>query len=180
MELAIKKINRAVENFIDKGNYQYAPSKYVFDYVSDKDYVYMIVEMHYIIRVPRKDVPQILSASASPMIKTDFQAEQQILGLIDNTKQVDYTLENVVDENGLKLAIFIDDAGHEIVVNAKFFKQFYNSNIIDKGVPENVLFTGDGTAKSWKYPLLMWENDEVVGVFCPVKRIKNSYQEKSC
>lgn len=181
MELSIKKINRSLESFINK-DYQYTPTKYIFDYVSDPNYAYVIADYgHYMIRVPREDMPQILSAG-HPVIKTDFRAEDYILNYMDNHKQVDYEFKEVVDvlKYKLSVAIFTDGNGHRVAVNTKFFKQFYNNNIVDKGVPKNVLFTGDGTYSCASYPLLMWQDDEVVGVFCPIKNreVERLYADK--
>lgn len=170
MELSIKKINRSLESFINK-DYQYAPNKYTFDYVSNPNYVYMMVDYgHYMIRVPREDMPQILSAG-HPMIKTDFRAEDYIMRMVDSDNQVEYEfkeIKKIVDK--LSVAVFTDGAGHRMTVNTKFFKQFYNNNIVDKGVPDNVWFSSDGTGKN-NSPLFMWQDDEVIAAFCPIKEV---------
>lgn len=167
MELSIKKINKAMEGFIDKENYKYAPSKYSFDYISDKDYVYMVVEMHYIIRVSRKDMPQILLAGHS-MIKTELPAERMITTVVENKDATDFYMTDCVTDKGLELVSFTDNNGHTLWVNKKFFKQFFNHNIVDNGVPDNITFTAIGNKECYKSPLVMWENDEAVALFLPV------------
>ena len=170
MELSVKKVNNAITNFVEKEIYKTNPSRFMFDYISDPDYVYVAKDAHYLIRVSRTDMPQILSAT-HPVIRTDINLELLIDAVVGDINATDfYMTENCgVVLNGGKVVIeFKDLAGDIIYIDPKFFEEFYKKPITKYGVPENITFTGISGKNSYKSPLVMWEDDEAIALFLPI------------
>lgn len=164
MELSVKKINRAMESFIDKENYKYYPSHFGFDYEADKNYVYMLVESYYIIRVPRNIMPDILNVQKGS-IRSELHLEDAIVKL---TKMdlVDFYFDRFeTTKDGKQLVVFKDNSGNEKRVQARFFKEFYNKLLTKNGFADNITFSGTTSANQ---PIIMWENDEAIAEFCPI------------
>lgn len=164
MELSVKKINKAMESFIDKENYKYHPYHFGFDYEADKDYVYMLVESYYIIRVPRNIMPDILSVQKGS-IRSELHLEDAIVKL---TKMdlVDFYFDRFeIAKDGKQLVVFKDNSGNEKRVQARFFKEFYNKLLTKNGFADNITFSGTTSANQ---PIIMWDNDEAIAEFCPI------------
>lgn len=169
MELSVKKLQRAMENFIDKGDYQYCPGKYMFDYISDPDYVYMAIESHYIIRIPVEFAPHLLSVNDHPAIRTDINLERLITIVANDDKATEYKMEEMRVLIGDKPVVaFTNEAGDTILIDKRFFEQFYNKPITKYGVPDDITFTGLSGKYSYKSPLVMWQDDEAIAVFMPI------------
>lgn len=173
MELSIKKINRALTYFIDGKNYQYAPSQFMFDYKSDPDYAYMAVDSVYIIRVPKKDLPEVLKTDLYPMINREAPLEHliTITASSPELREVKLTNWKTIDHKTHKtVAVFTAVNGkqkQEIWINEKFFAQYFNKPITKYGVPNNITFSATPTIKN--SPVIMWENDEAIALFLPIK-----------
>ncbi len=169
MELSVAKLNRALEYFIIGENYKYSPSQFMFDYKSDKDYAYIIIDTHYIIRAPKKDLElnKVLEADTLyPAIKRDINIERMITSIMEDKTHVDFKYNGLkeVGADNKELVEFIS-GDNKKYINPKFFKQYYNHNIIANKIPDNITFSG---MASYRQPLIMWENDEAIAVFMPI------------
>ena len=174
MKLSVKKVNNAVTNFVEKEIYKTNPSRFMFDYVSDPDYVYMAKDAHYLIRVPRVDMPQILSATHNS-IRTDINLERLIDTVAGDINATDYymTGHGVIGDDNRKVIIFESHQNDRLYINPKFFEEFYNHPITKYGVPDNITFTAISGKDSYKSPLIMWEDDDAIALFLPINPGKN-------
>ena len=166
MELSVKKINRAMESFFVKENYKYYPSHFGFDYDSDPDYVYMLVEAHYIIRIPKHIMPEYEEIKNKGSVNVDLPLENAIVKLTKmDLIDFHYIGDGILSTDGPEVAIFKSDDGDIKSIQKRFFKEYYNQLLTKTGFPENITFTGH---KQSNYPLIMWEDDEAIAEFCPI------------
>lgn len=164
MELSVKKLNKALESFIDKENYKYHPSHFGFDYEADPDFVYVLVDAVYIFRIPRNLMPDILTVQRGS-IRSDLHLEKAMVMLIDMGLVDFHPAGFEQTKDGKELVLFKDDAGHEKRIQARFFKEFYNGLLTKNGFPKNITFTGHIDNNK---PLIMWEDDDAIAEFCPI------------
>ena len=171
MELSTKKLNRALTYYIAGNDYQYNPSKYGFDFVSDDKYVYIAVDMVYIIRVPQNVIPEGYKAEIDlhPQLKYDLPLERLIETVATDENCVDVHIKEIttIGIENKRVVKFTDaDNKAEIWINAKFFELFYNHPITKYEVPDNITFSATASEKS---PVIMWRNDEAIALFLPIK-----------
>lgn len=169
MELSVKKINRALEYFIDGENYKYNPTQFMFDYNSDEDYAYMAIKAVYIIRVPKSDLPEVLKhTTLYPAINREAPLERLINTTVQDKKHRPVFIKEIseISETNKKRVVKFTDGGDtEIWIDVKFFEQFYNKPIT-KYEDNNITFTATPDTKS---PVVMWnENDEAIAMFLPI------------
>lgn len=161
MELSIKKLRNRIDRYF-KENHKYAPSSLMFDMVDD-DYIYLIIETHYVLRIPKSEVVDII-----PVDKVDnIKVEPMIERIAEDKKLRDFRMGEVEQlRKDLKVVNFWDEDNNRVSINLKFFKQYINHNPVDNGVPSNIEFSGiDGVN-----PLIMWEDGEAVAMFLPIMR----------
>ena len=174
MELSVKKVNNAITNFVEKEIYKTNPSRFMFDYISDPDYVYVAKDAHYIIRVPRVDMSQILSATHTA-IRTDLNLERLIDTVVGDINATDFYMAGlgVIGSDNKEVVIFESHQNDRLYINPKFFEEFYKHPITKYGVPDNITFTGISGKNSYKSPLVMWEDDDAIALFLPINPSKN-------
>lgn len=164
MEISVKKLNNALERYMTKTG-QFAPSDFMFDKDSDKDYMYIAVRRIYVIRVRKSDI----TVDVHPLGGHDYGTlERSIQTCAESPNHVEYQPGEIEKLNtGISVMNFYSPEGYRISINTKLFKEFYNQSIVDKGVPDNITFSAtEGKAS----PLIMWEDDEAIGLFMPIKR----------
>lgn len=162
MELSVKKLNRSLKYFIEGRNYQYHPSQFMFDYESDKDYVYIAIEQVYVIRVPKKYMPN--KESMPTMVNTDVRIEKLIENLAKEKTHTTVTIQDITELDNKRIVKFTYGGDDEIWINAKFLEQYYN-HPVTKYEADNITFSASTTIKS---PVIMWKNDEAIAMFLPI------------
>lgn len=167
MELSVKKLNNAIKRFVEK-DYQFGPSRLLFDYLSDKEYMYIAFNQHYIIRTAVSDIQymsEIYKLSCSGCILENMIVNEVNRPIVDFT--MGETEKIVCAFKEIEVVNFYSSTGIRISVDAKFFSTYYNKPIYKYGVPDNITFSAVDRPDT---PLIMWENDEVVALFLPIKR----------
>lgn len=170
MEISAKRINNAINKAIEKGNL----INYDFDFESDKDYVYICIKQHYIIRVPMSMFEVDIDRLKHTLNYRECKLENAISNIVTaegKWRQIECIpkeVEALTDK--LNVQNFYTENGTRISVNAKFFTDFYNKSIVKaQKIPENITFSAVAT-NSNKNPIIMYDNDDAVAMFLPIHR----------
>lgn len=157
MELSVKKITRAIDGWLKRDNGYGLELQ--FDQDSDPDYTYIVVRSVYTIRVPKDWIGVILSTTQARFVHIEPLMEK----VLDGGVTFEYVGLTTI-RGDKEVCEFRTAEGTTKYIDSKFFKEFYNKPIM-KGVPNNISFIG---AVSNKYPLLMFEDDDCIAMFCPI------------
>ena len=157
MELSVKKITRAIDGWLKRNN-GYGHDLQ-FDIESDNTWDYMVVRSVYAIRIPKSLTGERVRKSQGRFVHMEPMMEEVLEG------GVPFEYVGLTTIRGDKeVCEFRTAEGTIKYVDSKFFKEFYNRPIM-KEVPDNISFIG---AVSNKYPLLMFEDDDCIAMFCPI------------
>jgi hypothetical protein len=167
MELSVKRLQNALGYYIDGGNYQYNPTKFMFDYNSDEKYGYVCYEAHYVFRVEKELLPEVLGTDLLPMINKEAPLERLIAHTAEERGHKEVFIEEIFELDKKRVVRFTDGKKADIWINARFFEQFYNKPVTKK-VPDNITFTAT-VNKQNKSAVIMWENDEAIAMFLPIE-----------
>lgn len=170
MEISAKKLNNAINKAVEKGNL----INYDFDFESDKDYVYICIRQHYIIRVPMSmfevDIDRLKHTLNYRERNLEYIIETCVYGC-GKWRQIECIpkeVEALTDK--LNVQNFYTENGTRISVNAKFFTDFYNKSIVRaQKIPENITFSASAT-NSDKSPIVMYDGEDAVALFLPINR----------
>lgn len=157
MEFSTKKFMLAFNRWLNKNNGYGLELQ--FDQESDPDYTYIVIRSVYAIRVPKDIIGTVLSTTPARFVHVEPMMEKVLDGAVL------FHYKGLTTIRGDKeVCLFETEEGTKKYIDSKFFKEFYNKPIM-KEVPENVSFLG---AVNPKHPLLMFEDEDCVAMFCPI------------
>lgn len=166
MEINIDKIKKELERTTGRCNHVY------LDNESDPEYIYVCFSGHYIVRIPAVYTPeQVLDmfgrGYGGDYIRPFHGAESFIDNVMTSKEEKVFTYTGIEERVGVKYAVFTYGNGEKAFFNPKFFKTYFKGLMGNDGTmkAKNILFTGIDAEN----PMVLWENDEAIALFLPVK-----------